>query len=44
MGLPAWRMDGAIRFSWGADSPQPQWSALVAAVQPYRDGQQVATS
>jgi cysteine desulfurase len=44
MGLPAWRMDGAIRFSWGADSPQPQWGALVAAVQPYRDRQQVATS
>jgi cysteine desulfurase len=36
MGLPAWRRDGAVRFSWGADSPEPDWSALVAAVQPSR--------
>ena len=44
MGLPAWRMDGALRFSWGADSPQPDWGAVVAAAEPYRDEQRVATS
>jgi cysteine desulfurase len=44
MGLPAWRTDGALRFSWGADSPQPDWGAVVAAAEPYRDEQRVATS
>jgi cysteine desulfurase len=36
MRLPEWRKDGALRFSWSADSAQPDWSALVAAVEPYR--------
>jgi len=35
MGLQEWRKDGALRFSWYADSPEPDWSALVAAVEPY---------
>jgi len=37
MRLQEWRKDGALRFSWSADSPEPDWSALVAAVEPYRD-------
>ncbi|MQA28607.1 MAG: aminotransferase class V-fold PLP-dependent enzyme [Luteitalea sp.] len=36
MQLPDWRKDGALRFSWGPASPEPDWSALVAAVEPYR--------
>ena len=40
MRLPAWRMDGALRFSWVRDSPEPDWSALVAAVEPYRSVEQ----
>jgi cysteine desulfurase len=43
MGLPAWRMDGALRFSWGADSPEPDWGALVAAVEPFRNVRRAAT-
>jgi cysteine desulfurase len=31
MQLPAWRSDGAIRLSWGASTPEPDWGALVAA-------------
>jgi cysteine desulfurase len=42
MGLPAWRMDGALRFSWCASTPQPDWSVLVAAVEPYRNSPAVA--
>ena len=34
MQLPAWRKDGALRFSWCAASTEPDWSALVAAVEP----------
>lgn len=37
MGLPRWRSDGALRFSWTADTPQPDWDAMVSAVEPYRD-------
>ncbi len=44
MELPAWRMDGAVRFSWCATTPEPEWGALVAAVAPYRHGQKVATT
>jgi cysteine desulfurase len=44
MGLPAGRRNGAVRISWGADSPQPEWGALVAAVRPYRERQGVAVS
>ncbi|HYE86957.1 MAG TPA: aminotransferase class V-fold PLP-dependent enzyme [Vicinamibacterales bacterium] len=36
MGVPASQSDGALRFSWGADSPQPDWAALVAALEPHR--------
>ena len=43
MRLPAWRMDGAIRFSWCATTPEPDWSQLVAAVEPYRDVRRAAT-
>ena len=42
MGLPAWRMDGALRFSWCASTPQPDWSALVAAVAPFRNSPAIA--
>jgi cysteine desulfurase len=35
MGLPKWRMDGALRFSWCASTPQPDWGAMVSAVAPY---------
>jgi len=41
MQLPAWRKDGALRFSWCAASPEPDWSALVAAVEPYRGVERV---
>jgi cysteine desulfurase len=37
MRLPARRIDGALRFSWCATSPEPDWRALVAAAEPYRD-------
>jgi cysteine desulfurase len=36
MGLPAWRMDGAVRLSWDGSTPEPDWAALVAALAPYR--------
>jgi cysteine desulfurase len=36
MKLPKWRQDGALRFSWSAVTPQPDWAALVSAVEPYR--------
>jgi cysteine desulfurase len=32
MQLPAWRKDGALRFSWCAATPEPDWGALVSAV------------
>ena len=41
MQLPAWRKDGALRFSWCAASAEPDWRALVAAVEPYRDVERV---
>jgi cysteine desulfurase len=41
MELPEWRKDGALRFSWCAASPEPDWSALVAAVEPYRGVERV---
>jgi cysteine desulfurase len=37
MGLPDWRKDGALRFSWCAMSEEPDWSALVATVEACRD-------
>ena len=33
MQLPEWRRDGALRFSWCAVSAEPEWGALVAAVE-----------
>ena len=37
MRLPAWRMEGAVRLSWCAETPEPEWGALVAALEPFRD-------
>jgi cysteine desulfurase len=31
MKLPAWRMDGAVRLSWCASTPEPDWRAMVDA-------------
>jgi cysteine desulfurase len=36
MALPEWRRDGAVRFSWTADSAAPDWSALIAAAERHR--------
>jgi cysteine desulfurase len=36
MHLPAWRTESAVRFSWCASTPQPDWAALVAAAARYR--------
>ena len=36
MGLPAWRRDGALRFSWSATTSTPDWGALVASVEGHR--------
>lgn len=36
MGVSGWRADGAIRCSWTADTPQPDWSAMVRALEPFR--------
>jgi cysteine desulfurase len=41
MKLPEWRKDAALRFSWCAASLEPDWSALVAAVEPYRNVERV---
>jgi cysteine desulfurase len=41
MGLPSAQIDGAVRLSWGATTPLPDWNTLVAAVVPYRDVQRV---
>jgi cysteine desulfurase len=38
MGVPKSRMDGALRFSWCASTPQPDWSAMVSAAAPYSAG------
>jgi len=37
MQLPGWRKDGALRFSWCAASTEPDWRALVTAVEPVRN-------
>ncbi len=44
MGLPEWRKDGALRFSWCAASTEPDWSALVAAVEPYRGVERIGAT
>lgn len=36
MKLPAWRMDGAVRMSWCASTPEPNWTAMVEALMPLR--------
>lgn len=36
MRLPAWRKEGALRFSWCSMTPMPDWPALVKAVEPHR--------
>jgi cysteine desulfurase len=36
MGVPAWRSDGAVRLSWCAATPEPDWTALVSALELYR--------
>ena len=38
MGVPKPRMDEALRFSWCASTPQPDWSAMVNAAAPYTAG------
>jgi cysteine desulfurase len=43
MQLPAWRRDGALRFSWCADSTEPDWHALVSAIEPHRTVHKVST-
>ena len=35
MALPKWQIDGALRFSWCASTPEPDWPAMVSAVSPY---------
>jgi cysteine desulfurase len=42
MRLPAWRTDGALRLSWCAATPEPDWRALVSAVEPYRHAERAA--
>src|SRR5262245_29496129 len=37
MQLPAWRKDGALRFSWCASSAEPDWDALITAIEPFRN-------
>jgi cysteine desulfurase len=44
MQLPDWRKDGALRFSWCAASPEPDWSALVSAVKPFLGVESVGTT
>jgi cysteine desulfurase len=39
MGVSSSRMDGAVRLSWCAATPEPDWSALVAAIEPYRSAE-----
>jgi cysteine desulfurase len=36
MNVSGWRADGALRFSWCADTVDPDWRGLVAAAAPYR--------
>jgi cysteine desulfurase len=38
MALPKWQVDGALRFSWCASTPEPDWPAMVSAVEPYIAG------
>ena len=36
MRLPAARRDGAVRCSWDGATPDPDWQAMIAALEPYR--------
>jgi cysteine desulfurase len=36
MQLPPERTEGAVRLSWCATTPEPDWSALVVALEPHR--------
>jgi cysteine desulfurase len=42
MRLPAWRSNGAVRLSWCAATPEPDWGALVSALAPTRLGERAA--
>lgn len=44
MGLPEWRKDGALRFSWCAGSAEPDYGALVASVAPFRNERGIGVS
>lgn len=44
MHVPPWRTESAVRFSWCASTPQPDWAALVAAAARYRQLPQSSTS
>jgi cysteine desulfurase len=44
MRLPAWRQDGAVRFSWDALTPEPDWAELVAAAESCRDNRRIVTT
>ena len=44
MQLPEWRKDGALRLSWNATTSDPDWAALVDAVQPLRLGRNMSAS
>jgi cysteine desulfurase len=44
MQLPARRKDGALRFSWCAASTEPDWRALVAAIEPDRDAERIGVT
>ena len=43
MRLPAWRQDGAVRFSWDALTPEPDWDMLVVSAERCRDMRRSAT-
>lgn len=43
MQLPPWQTEGAVRLSWCAATPEPDWEALVAALEPLRARKAAAT-
>ena len=43
MQVPTWRSDGAVRLSWEASTPEPEWPALVAALEPHRAAKEPAS-
>jgi cysteine desulfurase len=44
MQLPEWRKEGALRFSWDATTPEPDWAALVAAAEHVRESRRMPAS